>query len=159
MSMLANNQKGFVIIFAVLISALMLLIGVGIFRISVKETVLSSTARESTIAFFAADGGMECTLQAINVEGKFRATTPSMLTCGEEEASYNPNPNLESEVRGLKLPQGCARIEVELNHDGGLYTLIRSHGYNVCDSEGMPDTENPLLLERVLELKYPNATG
>lgn len=154
--MFQATEKGFVIIFAVLISALMLLIGVGIFRISVKETVLSSTARESTIAFFAADGGLECALQEA-VQGTGFIASGDMQ-CGEESFSYTNNAATPTvDIRGIVLPQGCAWVEFNPSHEGGSYTLIRSHGYNVCDGDGMPDTEDPLLLERVLELKYPNS--
>lgn len=57
-----NNNRGFVILFSVLISSLILLITAGIFNVVQKEVVLSSYARESQRAFYAADSALECAL-------------------------------------------------------------------------------------------------
>ncbi|MCA9352583.1 hypothetical protein KC901_00160 [Patescibacteria group bacterium] len=59
-----QKNKGFVILFAVLVSSLILLISAGIFNIVQKEVVLSSYARESQRAFYAADSALECALYA-----------------------------------------------------------------------------------------------
>lgn len=58
----SSQEKGFVILFAILISSVILLISAGILSISQKEVVLSSYSRESQKALFAADGGLECAL-------------------------------------------------------------------------------------------------
>lgn len=47
-------------LFAVLVSSVLLSIGIFILNISKKEVILSSIGRESVIAFYAADGGVEC---------------------------------------------------------------------------------------------------
>ena len=60
----AKKNRGFVILFSVLISALILLISSGIFNVVQKEVVLSSYARESQRAFYAADSVLECALYA-----------------------------------------------------------------------------------------------
>ena len=57
-----NQQSGFVILFAVIISTMIVLITAGIFRIALKETILASTATESQVALYAADTGLECGL-------------------------------------------------------------------------------------------------
>ncbi len=59
-----QKNKGFVILFAVLVSSLILLISAGIFNIVKKEVVLSSAARESQRAFYTADSALECALYA-----------------------------------------------------------------------------------------------
>src|SRR3989344_4229619 len=55
-------RRGFTLLFAMIISSIVLSIGLGIFNIALKELVLSSAARESQFAFFAADTGTECAL-------------------------------------------------------------------------------------------------
>jgi len=57
-----KENKGFVILFAVLISSMILLVSVGIFKSIQNEVILSSTARESQRAFYAADSALECAL-------------------------------------------------------------------------------------------------
>jgi Tfp pilus assembly protein PilX len=56
------KQRGFTLFYAVLVSSLLLAIGVAIFNITFKELILSSGARESVNAFYAADTGLECAL-------------------------------------------------------------------------------------------------
>lgn len=48
--------------YAVLTASLLLAIGIAIFNITYKEFILSSGARESANAFYAADTGLECAL-------------------------------------------------------------------------------------------------
>jgi Tfp pilus assembly protein PilX len=57
-----THKRGFVLLFAVLISSILLSIGLGMFSIAYKELLLSTTDRESQVAFYAADTGMECVL-------------------------------------------------------------------------------------------------
>lgn len=57
-----NIQKGFVVLFAMLVSSIILLISAGIYNIVQKQVVLSSYARESQRAFYAADAAIDCAL-------------------------------------------------------------------------------------------------
>jgi hypothetical protein len=54
------KNKGYTLLFAVIVSAVVLSVGISILTISRKEFLLSSSARESTYAFYAADSGLEC---------------------------------------------------------------------------------------------------
>lgn len=56
------HTKGFTLFYAVLTASLLLAIGIAIFNITFKELILSSGARESANAFYAADTGLECAL-------------------------------------------------------------------------------------------------
>lgn len=72
-----RKDRGFVMLFSVLVAALILLIGTGIFSVIQKEVVLSSYARESQRAFYAADSALECALYADIVGvGSPNPTTP-----------------------------------------------------------------------------------
>lgn len=59
---ISERQRGFTLFYAVLVASLMLAIGLAIFNITFKEFVLSSGARDSAGAFYAADTGLECAL-------------------------------------------------------------------------------------------------
>jgi len=59
-----QKNKGFVILFSMLISSLILMISAGLFNVVQKEVVLSSYSQESQRAFYAADSALECALYA-----------------------------------------------------------------------------------------------
>lgn len=57
-----KNNQGFTLLFASLISALVLAVGIAILNISLKQLVLSSAGKESQQSFYSADSGIECAL-------------------------------------------------------------------------------------------------
>lgn len=57
-----KQNKGFVILFAMLISSIILLISAGIYTVVQKQVVLASYAKESQKAFYAADAALDCAL-------------------------------------------------------------------------------------------------
>lgn len=150
-----KNNQGFVILFAVLVSSIILLIGMGMFRISIKETVLSSTARESTMAFFAADSGMECALYAEIQENAFEEGSIQANIC---RPFFNGATNISSSgsaqlrVANPSLAT-CARVDIQRNN--GAVTMVSS-GYNICMGQNnhLPNTNSPLLLQRELFITY-----
>jgi len=60
MSHLRQNNQGFALLLAIVVSSVLLAIGLSMLTITTKQLTLSSTARESEIAFQAAAAGMEC---------------------------------------------------------------------------------------------------
>ncbi len=62
---LANmkTQKGYTLLFAVIVSVLVLSIAAFILSVSRKQAILSSSARDSVYAFYAADSGLECGIE------------------------------------------------------------------------------------------------
>lgn len=57
-----KEQKGFAVLFAVLTSSLLVTIGISIYGISIKELTMSTSAKDSQTAFYAADSARECAL-------------------------------------------------------------------------------------------------
>ncbi|MFA5934477.1 MAG: hypothetical protein WC827_01140 [Candidatus Paceibacterota bacterium] len=57
-----KNNKGFAMLFAVLISSMLITVGVSIFNISIKELMISGSVRDSQAAYYAADSAAECFL-------------------------------------------------------------------------------------------------
>ena len=57
-----EGNGGYTFLFAVLVSSLVLAIGIAILNVSKKEFLLATSARDSSSAFYASDGGIECSL-------------------------------------------------------------------------------------------------
>lgn len=70
-----QTNKAFVLLFALLISSILLATGLGISRLMVRQIALASLSRESQVAFFAADSGMECA-EHWGIFGKFSVIVP-----------------------------------------------------------------------------------
>ena len=57
-----SHPRGFTILFASLVSSLLLAVGLVIFDITYKQSVFSQVVRDSNFAIYAADTGLECAL-------------------------------------------------------------------------------------------------
>lgn len=168
----SRYSSGFVILFTILIAAIIMVIGLGIYSIASRETVLSGTAREAQYAFYAADAGVECALYAQyldNTSGNQVAilANPSSgaLYCGANNAvivSGNGSVTTPYVFNVLvdEDHKTCARVSV---YDSGPTRRIISQGYNLCKSvDATPLLSNPLLVERDLDTTYArsgSATG
>lgn len=77
-----KNKRGFTLLFAVLVSVLVLAVGASIISIALKQVILSGAGRESQYAFYAANTGIECALhwdlngQVINAAGEITYVFP-----------------------------------------------------------------------------------
>jgi len=56
------KERGFTLLFAVLVSTLVLSVGASIISIALKQVILSGSARDSQFAFYASNTGIECAL-------------------------------------------------------------------------------------------------
>ena len=70
-----NIERGFTILYSVLVAALLLSIGLSIYNISIKQFILTSSAIDSQIAIYAADAGVECALHWDLLKGPFPEPT------------------------------------------------------------------------------------
>ncbi len=57
---LKKKKSGFAMLFAVLVSSVLVAIGISMFSISLKELMVATSARDSEIAYYAADSAKEC---------------------------------------------------------------------------------------------------
>src|SRR3989344_7616279 len=57
---LSRKANGFTLLLSLLVVSVILSVSLGIFNIMTKELKLSGIGRESQIAFYAADAGIEC---------------------------------------------------------------------------------------------------
>jgi len=168
-----KKEKGFVILFAILISAVMLLISVGIFNIVQKQSILSSFSRESQKAFYAADSALECALRndlnSPTVITKFPFTlADTTIDCSEDSSisvyKLSALSDSESVAYGFSYQAsddavGCAFVLVEKEKDDTVSpieynTRVTAIGFNSCTSGGLPNYDDPNILERRLSATY-----
>jgi len=154
-----EKRRGFALLFAVLTASLLLAIGMSIFRISFKELTISIAARDSQIAFYAADSARECAVYWDIKTGAFPACLndtcsshtndgPSQITCGFSTIpitvdSYN-NPMIykfdnfvtydsDSNLHPENSVEPIADITITKTYDSGnnIRTNISALGHNV----------------------------
>lgn len=152
-SALRRRQRGFVILFTVLISSIILAIAIGISNISLGEVLLSASAKEGNTSFYAANSGAECALYWDRIENAFDSSPPESASGEDVLCNDQLIPSLSFELE-LNNNTNCARVTVNKGVfiDGeGPFTRIESLGYNVpCDSiQG-----NPKAVQRAIRVTY-----
>ena len=157
-------------LFAVLVSSVLLSIGISIFSLTVKELALSASGRESQFSFYAADTGAECALywdiKGIDVFATStdqRSPNPSNPDCVDSVGSpqYITNGNYISrtptsaatrfelvipnaDAQGVSAPY-CATVTVTKTVSSGIVsTSIDSRGYNTCVTTDLGRVERAL---------------
>ncbi len=166
-----NYKKGIAVFIAVITVSALLLIALAISDISYKEQLISFSGRESRVAFFAADSGVECALfhdLKGGADGLFKFAVPG----GEALGVINCNGGeILSVIGGSSVvvttfyfnvpdsPKSCAIVRVSKTDAGAgdIDTKIESRGYN-NNCEGPPSnpavSEGPRNLERSFEVTY-----
>ncbi len=150
-----NNKAGFVSLIALLLANIFLIIGFSVFGISMRELTLSTGGRESMLAFFAADGGMECALYWDIKDDAFATSTPAgNINCAGQNIPVTKTPDGMSGgtsdfsfnfVAG-DITSSFASVVVTKAADGG--TVIKSRGMNSGDAS------NPRRVERAWRVSY-----
>lgn len=151
------RRQGFTLLFTILIMSIILVIGIGVFEIILKEIVISGAGRESQIAFYAADSGVECSLYW-DVKGRVFATS-SDSTPPSNNVYCNNIDIAQSWILSDVTPvSATTRFDVSFNNgacvrvfvtkNSGL-TTIEGHGFNMaCGSS------DPRKVERGLRIRY-----
>jgi hypothetical protein len=139
-----NKQNGYTLLFAVLVSSLVLSVGISILTIGKKEFLLSTAARESVHAFYAADTGLSCAVYW-DSQSKFSTSTPNLdpIPCGGSYSNrlFMTGPEAGGEYKTFfHIKNGdngsCARVTVFQKYDDSSgtnipVTTIESRGYNM----------------------------
>ncbi len=152
-----NEQQGFVLLFAIVVSAVIFFIGAGIFSIAYKELIISSLGKDSQKSIFMADSAMECALREY-ARGTFDKTKnyASISTGGIK--CFGDNTDIESSSSNdfiafrwqPEKETGCARVSVDKTTSE---TIFFAQGYNQC-SNGSPVENSPSLTERVYRVSF-----
>lgn len=150
-------NRGYTLLFAVIVSSLVLSVGISILNISKKEFLLASGARESTTAFYAADSGLECAVYYDFNKDSF-SPNGGNITCN------NSNITIDKTVPGtykFELPlsgTSCAIVTVTKT---STETDIESRGYNLgwntLVTPNRCDAPSPRRVERAIGYHYSTA--
>lgn len=163
-----KTNLGFVALFAILISSVVLTISFGLLNIALKEVILSSSGRESQFGFYAADTGAECALyfdiKGVSPGGSiFPTSTASTMplsgfySCNNQDiistsingAGWNVSANSSAATSTFwfyVVPEkSCTRVDVAKY---GNSTKIDAYGYNTCNFS------DPRVIERGIRVTY-----
>ena len=167
-------NNGYTLLFAVLVSSLVLAVGISILTISKKEFLLSSAARESVYAFYAADSGLECAVYW-DGKGKFATCSPDLsggVLCGGIPVGGIAQFPSTSDIYGtfrtvFHVKNGdlgsCAIVTIIQRYvpdqDSGILipeTDIESRGYNMGwdSTSNNCNTSSVSRVERAIKYKY-----
>lgn len=149
-----KNKKGFVILFALMLSSIILAISLGVSNIALKEIAFSTSAQGTNDAFFAADTGAECALyhDRTDVNAFPISGTVGAVSCSSNESGSGNGTNASYSFTTTGLGgggQSCAKITI-VKEPGK--TVITSKGYNIGDSSCNSTNQNRV--ERELEITY-----
>ncbi|MES2023142.1 MAG: hypothetical protein V4439_00470 [Patescibacteria group bacterium] len=156
-------KKGFVLLFAMVLSSIVLAIAFGVANIALKEINFSTSAKDTNEAFFASDVGVECALYL----GKdpsafgFTGTDSSKITPSCAGTTLNlsePGPSWIFSLLALGSEgKSCALVSVFV--DTNIIpskTKIISKGYSngIIDGNTFTCSPGPNSVERELEVNY-----
>ena len=144
------NNDGFVLLYAVLVTMVVVTVGVLMINIVTRQIVLSSVARNSQVAFYAANAGVECVTywnsqklfgfdtETENGGSIFIAPTEQIdFACGDSNISIS-NTSISGGYKyrwSFLAKNGCVDVEVNMNNDGTNF-LVKAEGYN-SDLDGL----------------------
>ncbi len=157
-------RRGFVILFSVMLSSIVLAIALGISNTAVREINFGTSAREAGDAFFAADTGAECAL-ANDKSGSVSFTvsgSSGTVFClgGTIATAHSSAGNLhiwDFAISGLGGGNdSCARVRMtkDFTDPSAPITIMSSKGYNNGGTVAGACTQSATSLERELELRY-----
>ena len=173
-----KQQKGYILLMAILIASIILAISFGIYALTIKEVILASFLKDSSMALGAADRALECTLYwdrsapqdgmpyTIFATSGTAYTAPwdldpvaypkSNVLCDNTQFvnSWTPPVFTASPDTGLTsftltYPDNtCA--EVSIFKESNATTTIISNGYNIC---GAANLKNPRRTQRTIQVQ------
>ncbi|MDE2040942.1 MAG: hypothetical protein KGI59_00945 [Patescibacteria group bacterium] len=169
-----SQTRGYTLLFAIIVSSIVLSVAAFILEISRKQFILSTASRDSTVAIYAADTGIQCAVKAYAAVGQAAPGSSFPIECrginpapsGTFAASvsypngvnFNPATVLATPPIIVPLGSSCAKIQVwegnELSASAGHIIVIRSSGYNLYDpnNPGVCPEQGPRDEERVIQL-------
>jgi Tfp pilus assembly protein PilE len=149
--------RGFTLLIAVILASVALALGLVLVDIAYKQTVLSSTSRQSQSAFYNADAALECALYYDQQQDFFGGDPfefpPSEVTCNEQPVSFSLVRSGSAPIKTtFTIPcEGggtSASVTVWKNNSGDDENIIYATGFNTCD------TTNERRIERGLKVTY-----
>jgi len=141
-------------LFTVLIISIILALALGIADITFKQTILSGLAKNSQLAFYQADAGVECGMYYDLHQGQFPrgskvSDVPSTMTCGDTTLVLDTGNSLPDYfVYAPNAPGNAACYSVTFDKSSDpVRDVISSRGYSTCALTAQQ-------VERGLSVKY-----
>lgn len=158
-----NFKKGYTLLFAVLLTSVVLSISISIMTIARKEVILSSNARESFTAAYVADGAIDCAVYRIRYAGQFTSLTNESIDCGPlvdipvartDQGSYIRYTFYVADPGAVDLAP-CAKVTVD-RYISPQRVVIESRGYNIGyrTSDQTCSMFHPRKVERAFRYSY-----
>lgn len=142
-----KQQKGYALMFTLLIISLIVAIASGVALTLSKNLVLANTARESQKAFYEADTAGECGLFAMRfIDLNSYASNGDTFSCGDLSlgvSSYVLNQYTLSDSNLSGATDPCFTINID---NTGSPVVIEARGYNACGGANV--------VERGIEIVY-----
>ena len=151
-------KHGFALLLSIFVINVVLLVSLGVSGVVINEFKLSGVGRESQIAFYAADAGIECFFyweikhpDLADTAFAYYDSNPPTISCAGNSFSIPAGSNGPYGPYNLNLSNSsCAKIKVTKS---GLTTTVESRGYNTaCDSTSSFKVERAIRLESVKTL-------
>lgn len=144
----SNKQKGYALMFTLLIISLIVAIASGVALTLSKNLVLANTARESQEAFYQADTAGECALFAMRfIDLDDYVSNGTIFSCGDldlDVSSVVANKYTLSDSGLIGTTDPCFTIDID--NTGSPDVAIEARGYNACGGEDV--------VERGIEITY-----
>jgi len=139
------QNKGFTLLLSLLVMSVVLVVGLGVFNIIIKEIQLSGLGRESEIASYAAETGIEC-VEYWDLQRKaIFTTTPISISCAGNTISAAWQSGIA--IFNLSLANGsCAKITIDKQPPR---TTVTAEGFNLGCT-----VSSPFKVERIWRITY-----
>lgn len=148
----SKYSKGYAVLFTLVVISIISMISMGLANTALKQIVLSGVARDSTVAFYEADLGGECTLYGDNNSDTiFPTNVGSSLNwdcAGHSLRIVKTNTGYTIDPVTVDNNK-CFRATITKANVGAyVETTADIRGYNICD------TSNIRTVERAIRIKY-----
>ncbi len=153
-----KGERGFTLLMAALVAAIVLALGSSIFSIAQKQVTLSSIGRDSVFAFYAADAGAECALYWDIRHSAFGTSSPAtepecdgqVLNATGRESSEPYTMEFQIDLFTDDSSGYCTHVTVAKSTTHP-FTTIHADGYSTaCDNI----SSSARALQRSVELNY-----
>lgn len=147
------RPRGFTLLIAVILASVLLTVGIALLDIAYKQVILSSSAKQSQYAFYAADAALEC---ALYYDQRFDAfnTNPDNITsisCGGFTIPISPAGSAPR-VTTFSIPcadgGSQATLRIYKNDSGSDPSKLYASGFSSCNAS------DPRRIERGMRVAY-----
>lgn len=133
-----NTQKGYAILFTVILVSIILTITMGLSNTAFKQLIISHVAKNSELAFYQADTASECALYMDRVSGIFTPSIPATVSCGVDKTGANTTLNVVTTINGSQ--------EIYNLTPAGLWNTSLAPCFNIIFTKTNPiDPTDPVL--------------